>query len=281
MIEQKTLYIVATPIGNLQDITLRAIEVLRHVDLIVAEDTRHSRQLLQQFAITTPLQALHQHNEQAKAEQILLELQRGRSIALISDAGTPTISDPGYRCVQAVTQAGLNVKPIPGVCAIIAALSVAGMPADKFIFHGFLSTRPQQRYQNLQLLAQATETIVLYEAPHRVLELLRTLPTIFGSEREVMIGRELSKYFESFYRGTSAEILAHFNAHSDEVCGEFVVCIAGNPTPMKALAIAADNVLKCLMTELPLNKAAKLAAEITGLARNQLYQRGLMLQNVK
>lgn len=279
MIEHETLYVVATPIGNLQDMTQRARDVLQQVDLIVAEDTRHSRQLLQHFAISTKMQALHQHNEQAKSEQIVARLRQGSSVALISDAGTPAISDPGYLLVRAVSTAGFSVRPVPGVSAVTTALSVAGLAADKFTFHGFLPTKTQQRLHALQALAELPETVVLYEAPHRIMALLAAIPTCFGEQRELMIGREMCKYFESFYRGTSEDIQAHLNAHPDEICGEFVVCIAGNPEPLTPMAREVDKILQLLLPELPINKAAKVVAKITGIPKNQVYERALTLQS--
>jgi len=274
------LYVVATPIGHLDDITARALNVLQQADLIVAEDTRRSAQLLRYYAINTPMQPLHQHNEVARMGDIVKRIENGSGVALISDAGTPTISDPGYLLVRAVAEANLKVCPVPGACALVTALSAAGMPADKFNFYGFLPIKSKLRMQMLQDIAQSPVTSVVYEAPHRILDLLTNLAAVIG-DRSIMIGREISKYFETFYRGNSGEVHQHLTKHTEEVCGEFVVCVSGNSEPKSKDSVELDKILQLLLEELPLHKAAKIAAKITGFPKNSIYQRGLALTHDK
>ncbi|WP_103920052.1 16S rRNA (cytidine(1402)-2'-O)-methyltransferase, partial [Candidatus Venteria ishoeyi] len=217
------LYIVATPIGNLEDISQRALRILQHVALVAAEDTRHSRPLLLHFGINTPLRALHEHNEQQATQQLLQQLHQGDSIALISDAGTPLISDPGQRFVQAVHQAGIPVCPIPGASALICALSAAGFSADQFCFEGFLPAKAGTREQRLQVLQDETRTLVFYEAPHRIKACVKAMLLNFGAERPAALLKELTKLHETVYRGTLAEILRWLEAEAVHCKGEFIL----------------------------------------------------------
>ena len=278
MTKKGALYVVATPVGNLQDITLRALDVLREVDWVAAEDTRHSRKLLNHFGIQAQYLSLHQHNEQAQAKHIVDYLSEGAKVALISDAGTPAISDPGYLLVRAVTDAGFDVLPIPGASSLVTALSVAGLPADKFVFHGFLPSKATQREAVLKSLVHEIHTLVFFEAPHRILALLTAIDTIFGADRELMVGREMCKFFESYYRGSAAEIQQHLSDHSDEMCGEFVVCLSGASEKASDETVELDPLLNALLAELPLSKAVKLATKISGYKRNIVYERALNMR---
>lgn len=270
------LYVVATPIGNRADITQRALAVLGAVDRVLAEDTRHSGTLLRTLGIGTPLLSLHEHNEQVQVEPLLARLRAGADLALISDAGTPLISDPGYRIVRAARQAGIAVVPIPGPSALIAALSVAGLPTDRFVFEGFLPAKAAARRAHLHGLANETRTLVFYEASHRIQECLSDLAECFGVEREAAIARELTKTFEQVQAGTLAELNAWLAEDANRQRGEFVVLVAGAaPVADTELDAEAKRVLKLLLTELPIKRAAALAAEITGARKNALYQYAL------
>ncbi len=270
------LYIVATPIGNLQDLTLRAIDTLKKVDLIVAEDTRHCKVLLNHYDIQTPVLSLHEHNEKAKVESILKRLLKGASLALISDAGTPLISDPGYRLVQEASLAGVKVVPLPGPCAAIAALSASGLPTDRFVFEGFLPMKSAARRKHLEKLMQEPRTLIFYEAPHRILEVLKDLEQIFGPERQAVLARELTKVFETIHGGTLNELSAWVEADSNQQRGEMVLMVAGAAIQEeKALGKSSEQVLQILLRELPLNQAVKLACELTGEKRNSLYKRAI------
>ena len=271
-----TLYIIATPIGNLADISSRAIATLNTVDAIAAEDTRHSLRLLQHFNITTPLFALHEHNERDSAVRIIERLQAGQSLAIISDAGTPLISDPGYHVVKAAHAADINVCPIPGPCALIMALSVAGLPTDRFIFEGFLSAKSTARQLQLQALAKEPRTIVLYEAPHRIIDLLVDLITLFGPTREMVIARELSKTFETIKTGTTASIHDWVLSDKNQQKGEFVVLIKGFENEQATISDEVLKILDILVAEkLPLKQAVSLCAKITDHSKNKLYQLAL------
>lgn len=272
------LYVVATPIGNRADITQRALDVLAKVAQVLAEDTRHSGALLRSLGITTPLLSLHEHNEQAQIDGVLARLREGHDLALISDAGTPLISDPGYRVVRAARQAGIQVVPVPGPSALITALSVAGLPTDRFVFEGFLSAKSAARRAQLQALAAETRTLIFYESSHRIQECLADLAEIFGGQREAVIARELTKAFEQVQGGTLAELNGWLAADPNRLRGEFVVLIAGTP-PAEDSEIGAEarRVLETLLRELPVKQAAALAAEITGARRNALYQLALEL----
>ena len=280
--QQGILYVVATPIGNLQDITARALEVLRAVSLVAAEDTRHSRKLLAHYGIGTPLVALHEHNERDITQRLLQTLAAGEGIALVSDAGTPLISDPGFYLVRAARQANIRVVPVPGASALIAALSVAGLPTDRFLFEGFLPSRQAARRQRLQALQTETVTLVFYESSHRIRASLADMAEVFGAGRDATLARELTKTFETIRHGTLGELLAWVEADSNQQKGEFVLLVQGVPADEPAeVDAAAGQVLAILLAELPLSQAAALAAKITGCSKNVLYQRGLMLKSEK
>ena len=267
------LYVVATPIGNRGDITQRALSVLGAVDKVLAEDTRHSGALLRSLGIATPLLSLHEHNEQLQVEPLLERLRGGADLALISDAGTPLISDPGYRIVRAARQAGIQVVPIPGPCALIAALSVAGLPTDRFVFEGFLPAKAAARRAHLLALAGETRTLVFYESSHRIEESLADLAECLGTEREAVVARELTKTFEQVQSGSLAELNLWLSEDANRQRGEFVLLIAGAvPAADTELDAEAQRVLKLLLVELPVKRAAALAADITGARKNALYQ---------
>ncbi|MCH7881003.1 MAG: 16S rRNA (cytidine(1402)-2'-O)-methyltransferase [Proteobacteria bacterium] len=271
------LYIVATPIGNLDDIGLRALDTLKSVDLIAAEDTRHSARLLKHFGIRKELVSLHEHNERARIEKVIEKLMAGTDIALISDAGTPLISDPGYVLVKAVHEAGLTVTPIPGPSSIIAALSGAGVPTDQFSFYGFLSHKNKERIDKLQAIKKQNGTLVLLESSHRILRLLEQLAEVFP-DRYIVVAKELTKVYEKFLRGRAEELLAMFAQDASLARGEFVVLI-DNPSSKNAKQSSADDIelLRLLMTEMPLKKAVQLASKISGKKKNALYQLALEL----
>lgn len=271
-----TLYVVATPIGNLQDITLRALEALKTADLIAAEDTRHTAGLLGHFGLHKKMLALHEHNERQAGEKILQALQSGRNVALVSDAGTPGISDPGAVLVDMAHAAGLRVAPLPGPCAAIAALSAAGLQQARFLFYGFLPAGGAQRRRVLEGLRDTEITLVFYEAPHRVLESLRDLAGTLGAGRQVVLARELTKTFETIHRTTLGEAGAWLEADANRQRGEFVLLVEGAATQAAAEVDAgALRVLQLLLAELPLKQAVKLATEITGAKKNALYQHAL------
>ncbi len=275
-----TLYIVATPIGNLEDMSPRAQAVLRQVDLILAEDTRHSARLLRHFGITTPLQAYHEHNERVRAPALVETLRQGRSLALISDAGTPLVSDPGYRLVREAHQRGVPVVPVPGPSAVMAALSAAGLPTDRFAFEGFLPARAAARRARLQALVQETRTLVFLEAPHRIQATLDDLVAVFGGAREACLARELTKRHETLRLDRLEALRAWVAADPDQRRGELVLVVAGAPSaPAEAGAADVDRLLRALLARLPLKEAASVAAEATGLARNVLYRRALALRD--
>ena len=274
------LYVVATPIGNLDDISARALRTLSEVALIAAEDTRHSSRLLQHFGISTPLQACHEHNEREQGGRFLARLQAGEDIALISDAGTPLISDPGYHLVRQARAAGIRVVPIPGTCALIAALSAAGLPSDRFIFEGFLPAKAAARRTRLALLREEPRTLIFYEAPHRILECVEDMQAIFGGERLALLGRELTKTFETLKGLPLAGLREWIAADSNQQRGECVLLLAGWEASPGEPAVGAEalRVLDLLLAELPLKRAAALAAEITGVRKNLLYQAALERQ---
>jgi 16S rRNA (cytidine1402-2'-O)-methyltransferase len=226
--EAGTLYVVSTPIGNLEDITLRALHILQSVDVIAAEDTRHTRKLLTHHGISRPLLSYHDHNEVMQAPRLLALLQEGKSVALVTDAGTPGIADPAYYLLQALLPHAISIVPIPGPTAALAALAVSGLPMDRFVFEGFLPVKSGRRHQRLEALAGETRTIVLYESPHRLLRLLQELVTHLGAERRLVVARELTKRFEEVMRGTTATLLEAFQARS--IRGEFTLVIAGCST---------------------------------------------------
>ncbi|KFZ36226.1 tetrapyrrole methylase [Shewanella mangrovi] len=270
------LYIVPTPIGNLADLTPRAQQVLAEVTLIACEDTRHSGKLLSHFGITTRTVALHDHNERAKAQWFIEKLAAGEAVALISDAGTPLISDPGYHLVSQVREAGFDVSPLPGACAAITALSASGLPSDRFSFEGFLPAKEKGRIDKLTELREDPRTLIFYESPHRIVPSLASLEQVFGSERQMVMARELTKTFETFLTGTISEVRAKVESDANQQKGEIVLMCHGfvsqvnDEFPPKALAT-----LQLLCDELPMKKAAAITADIFGLKKNALYKYGL------
>lgn len=273
-----TLFVVATPIGNLGDLSPRAAEVLTQVTLIAAEDTRVSKRLLQHIGCDTPMLSLHDHNESQRVAGLLERLQAGEDVALVSDAGTPLINDPGYTLVRAVRQAGVNVVPIPGPSALIAALSVAGLPTDRFVYEGFLSSKPAARRARLKELSRETRTLVFYESPHRILATLADLRDVLGDEREAVVARELTKTFETVYGDQLGALCEWAQADSNQQRGEFVLVVAGAGEVTESTKIDEEHLLRVLLEELPVKQAAGLAARITGGKRNALYSRALELQ---
>jgi len=276
-----TLFIVATPIGNLADLSARARSTLAEVDLIAAEDTRHSGQMLAQFGIQTPLCALHEHNEAARVAELVGRLQGGARIALVSDAGTPLVSDPGYRLVAAAAAAGIAVVPVPGACAAIAALSVAGLATDRFAFEGFLPQRSAARRARLEVLAGESRTLVFYEAPHRIADTLADLAAAFGGTRAAVVARELTKLHESVYRGTLDELVLRAAGEANMARGEIVLVVAGAPATDgddDAMVRQRDRLLGALLPVMPLSAAVDLVSEVTGLRRNRVYERALGLR---
>ncbi|MCT7360739.1 16S rRNA (cytidine(1402)-2'-O)-methyltransferase [Thalassolituus pacificus] len=273
-----TFYVVATPIGNLADLTERAKQVLTSVDVIACEDTRHTAKLLQHLGLRKPLLSVHEHNERERVEQIARHLEQGQSMALVSDAGTPLISDPGYPLVQALRARGLNVSPIPGVSAIITALSAAGLPTDRFTFEGFLPHKSGAKREKLLAQEQEARTLVYYESKHRILDTLEVMAEVFGAERQACVARELTKTFETFYHGTLPGILSQLQADADQQKGEFVVMIAGNPDPAPASEVDSNKLFRLLLAELPPKKAAAIIADLTGENKKELYQKALEMQ---
>jgi 16S rRNA (cytidine1402-2'-O)-methyltransferase len=280
------LYVVATPIGNLGDLSPRACAVLSDCALIAAEDTRHTGVLLKHFGIQTPQLSFHAHNEAQRTSDILERLRQGVSVALVSDAGTPAISDPGFALVRQVAAAGFDVISIPGPCAAIAALSIAGLPTDRFCFEGFLPARGAARRKRLQALSSEERTLVLYEAPHRVRETLEDCVAAFGDERSAAVAREITKMHEMTYRGSLRELLARAGTDADFGRGEIVLIVGGAPQAASddergadGHGGALDRVLKILLEELPLKQAAKLAAQLTEARDNEAYKRALHLKH--
>jgi len=273
-----TLYIVPTPIGNLDDITQRALHVLRDVDVIAAEDTRHSGILLQHFTISTPLISVHEHNESQRAHGLLKRLAEGESIALISDAGTPLISDPGYVLVNECRSAGFNVTALPGPCAFVTALSGAGLPTDSFSFNGFLPVKQKARLNALSALQGSEQTTVFYEAPRRILTTLNDISEQLGDTRKVAIAKEITKTFEHYEVGTASSCIAWLQEDVARQKGEFVVLIGPDTADKSAMPHDAISLLKTLADVLPLKKAAAIVAEHYGLKKNALYQHGLEWQ---
>jgi len=278
---EAVLYVVATPIGNLADMTPRAIEVLQSVSLIAAEDTRHSARLMAHFNIKTPMISVHDHNERQRIDRIMQQLGQGESLALISDAGTPLISDPGFVLVRAVREAGFRVVPVPGCSALVAALCAAGLPSDRFVFEGFLPAKAGARRQHLEALAAEPRTLIFYESPHRILASLEDMQVCFGPARFVVVARELTKTFETIEGRPLGELLDWMRCDANQQKGEFVVLVQGAPVPEgEALDPEALRVLDLLLEELPVKQAAALAAKITGHKKNALYQVALERRGV-
>ena len=272
------LFIVATPIGNLNDITLRAIEVLKNVDFVLAEDTRHSKKLLSHLDISKPIRAFHEHNEREKTKAIISEIYSGKSIALISDAGTPLISDPGYFLVAQAKKEGLKVVPIPGPTALITALSASGLASDSFTFLGFLPSKQTARVKLLIGLVGRTETIIFYESPKRVLATLTDMQTIFGDSREVCLAKELTKAFETIHTGSIPNLIEYLTIDQNHQKGEFVILIsATNKIDLAEAEIQLDSLLPILCAEMGTSKAAKIAAKITGIDKKKCYKRAMDL----
>lgn len=271
-IQPGLLWVVATPIGHREDFSARAIETLRAVAVIAAEDTRHSRPLLMHYNIGTPLVALHEHNEREVVDVLVQRLQNGESVALISDAGTPLISDPGFRLVRAARAAGIRCAPVPGACAAIAALSVAGLPSDRFVFEGFLPPKAAARRTRLQELAGDARTLIFYESSHRVAESLADMRDVFGAAREGVLARELTKLFETVLGEPLGELAERVKNDPDQQRGECVILVAGRGEATDAREAEGRRVFALLREELPPAKAAKLAAAITGAPRKLLYE---------
>lgn len=272
------LYVVATPIGNLGDMVPRAVEVLHAADLIAAEDTRHSGRLMKHLGIDKPMVAYHDYSEARQVGRIVQALEQGRKVALISDAGTPLISDPGYRLVREVRQLGVKVIPVPGPCAAIAALSASGLPSDRFSFEGFPPAKSAARLKKFAALADDSRTLIFYESPHRILDTLADLSEAFGGDREAVMARELTKAFETFLVGTLDEICQLVRSDANQQRGEIVLLLRGAPEASNVSDEEQQRVLKVLLEELPLKQAAALAAKLTGGQKNALYQMALSLK---
>ena len=275
---EPALYVVATPIGNLGDMVPRAVEILQAVDLIAAEDTRHSARLAEQFNISTPLVAYHDHTDEHQVDALLDKIHQGQSLALISDAGTPLVSDPGYRLVRKARQAGVRVIPIPGACALIAALSASGLPSDRFAFEGFLPAKSGQRQNRLQGFIKEERTLIFYEAPHRIEACLADMVEVFGADREVVMAREITKTFETIVDGCAHEVLDFVRSDSNQRRGEIVLLVRGAKAVEQALDSEAQRVMAILLEELPVKQASKIGSEITGLKKKLLYQWALEQQ---
>jgi 16S rRNA (cytidine1402-2'-O)-methyltransferase len=280
------LYVVATPIGNLGDLSPRARETLENCSLIAAEDTRHTGALLKHVGVTTPLLSLHEHNEAQRAPELILRLGAGASIALVSDAGTPAISDPGFELVRAAAAAGIDVVAVPGPCAAVAALSIAAQPTDRFCFEGFLPARGSARRARLESLKREPRTLVFYESPHRVVETLEDCAATFGAPRAATAVREITKLHETTYRGSLGELAARAAADGDFARGEIVLVVSGAPAQAEGTEGGADGhdgaldrVLSVLLAELPLKQAARLAAKIAQVRDNEAYKRALQLKD--
>ncbi|WP_323142460.1 16S rRNA (cytidine(1402)-2'-O)-methyltransferase [Massilia phyllosphaerae] len=273
-----TLYVVATPIGNVTDITLRALHVLLLADVVACEDTRKTGALLTRFGLNKHMVAAHQHNEREAAEKLIARLHAGERVALVSDAGTPAVSDPGARVVDAVRAAGLNVVPVPGASAAITALSASGLVNDRFHFVGFLPAKAKQRESELSTLKSMAATLVIYEAPHRIVDCVEALAAVFESERQVVFARELSKLFEEIHRCTIGEALAWVKADANRERGEFVVLVEGATQDTDAGDAEAERILNILLAECSVKQAASLAAQITGKKKNALYERALQIK---
>tara|TARA_B100000959_G_scaffold256606_1_gene289945 strand:+ start:575 stop:1405 length:831 start_codon:yes stop_codon:yes gene_type:complete len=272
------LYIVATPIGNLSDMSIRAVDILKNVDLVLAEDTRHSKKLFAHYEIDTPLKAFHEHNEKDKTEKVINEINAGQSIAMISDAGTPLISDPGYHLVSKAKKAGIDVVPIPGPSALIAAISSSGVASSSFTFFGFLSSKPVARLKFLQSKTNLDETIVFYESPKRILSTLKDMLEVFGGSREVCLAKEITKSFETILTDKLPILIEYLESDSAHQKGEFVVLVSPTDKIDRVEADSQlDKLLPILCAEMGASKAAKLAAKITGIDKKHCYKRASSL----
>jgi 16S rRNA (cytidine1402-2'-O)-methyltransferase len=272
------LYVVSTPIGNLQDISLRAVEILKSVHYIIAEDTRHSQALLQYFSIKTKTIALHEHNERERTLNLIERLQQGESVALISDAGTPLISDPGYYLVREVRSVGIKVVPIPGACAAIAALSVAGLPTDRFVFEGFLPVKAGARLQRLQKLQSESRTLIFYESPHRITDFLSALCAVFGGERNAVIAREMTKLFETIRSDKIKALISWMAADPNQQRGEFVIIVEGAKQDADDKQVETLRILTILLNTLSLKQAVDLTSQITAQKKNDIYEIALRIK---
>lgn len=281
LFEMSELYVVATPIGNLGDISQRALDVLQRVDMIAAEDTRHSRKLLSHFHIDTPLCSYHRHNERSRTESLITQLAAGKSIALISDAGTPLISDPGSFLISAAMARQFKVIPIPGPSAFVAALSVSGLSSEKFAFEGFLPAKASARRRELQQLKDETRTLIFYEAPHRILDTITDMGEIMGGQRRAVIAREITKTYETLHADCLENIRDWIQADENQRRGEIVILVQGADLQQLSEGLDREEVLKILLAELPLKQAAGLAARITGGKKNELYARALELNKMR
>lgn len=275
------LYVVATPIGNLDDMTFRAVEILKSADLIAVEDTRQSTLLLKHYQIDTPMTPCHEHNENQKIDYLLERLLQGENIALISDAGTPLISDPGFKLVRSAQQNHIRVIPIAGACAAIAGLSAVGLPSDKFSFYGFLPAKSTQRIKQLEQLKTVSHTLIFYEAPHRIVECLQDLCTVFGGERLAGFAREISKTFETIKQMPLSALLEFVKNDLNQQKGEIVLIISGDIQPEQDIAmLELDRYLNRLLTEMSVKQASQIVSDLLGIKKNTVYQRALELQQI-
>jgi len=270
------LYIVPTPIGNLEDITQRSLKLLNEVDLIACEDTRHSHRLLDHYSIKTALTAMHDHNERGKADWLVTQLSEGKDIALISDAGTPLISDPGFHLVNKVRDAGFKVVPLPGACAAIAALSASGLPTDEFRFVGFLPAKSSQRKSSMEALLSETSTLIFYESPHRILNTLEDLESVMG-DRRIVVARELTKTFETFLCASVSDVIQEMKADSNQQRGEMVLLVHGAEKSAKTELTDMDVMIKASLKYLGVKQTSSLLSDITGVRKKEIYQRALEL----
>lgn len=271
------LFVVATPIGHLDDMSYRAIDVLKSVSLIAAEDTRTSAQLMKHFNISTPLTACHEHNESNKIDILIQKLLNGEDMALISDAGTPLISDPGFKLVRAAQANGIRVIPVPGACAAIAALSAVGLPSDRFSFQGFLASKQSQRLQQLEKLKDETQTLIFYEAPHRILDSVKDMAAVFGADRPVGFAREITKTFETIKKMALGELVEFIAADHHQQKGEIVLVVGGASEEKDMEQEKLDQLLQRLLQDLSVKAASQLAADLTGIKKKIAYQRALVL----
>ncbi|MBJ8434938.1 16S rRNA (cytidine(1402)-2'-O)-methyltransferase [Acinetobacter pittii] len=271
------LFVVATPIGHLDDMTFRAIDILKSVSIVAAEDTRQSAQLFKHYNISTQLTACHDHNESNKIEQLIQKLLAGDDIALISDAGTPLISDPGFKLVRAAQEHGIRVVPVPGACAAIAALSAVGLPSDRFSFEGFLPSKASQRISQLEKLKNETQTLIFYEAPHRILECVKNMAEVFGEDRPVGFAREITKTFETIKKMTLKDLVSFIENDHNQEKGEIVLVVGGAPEKTDLEQEKLDELLKRLLQDLSVKAASQLAADLTGVKKKVAYQRALEL----
>lgn len=271
------LFVVATPIGHLDDMTFRAIDILKSVSIVAAEDTRQSAQLFKHYNISTQLTACHDHNESNKIEQLVQKLLAGDDIALISDAGTPLISDPGFKLVRAAQEHGIRVVPVPGACAAIAALSAVGLPSDRFSFEGFLPSKASQHISQLEKLKNETQTLIFYEAPHRILECVKNMAEVFGEDRPVGFAREITKTFETIKKMTLKDLVSFIENDHNQEKGEIVLVIGGAPEKTDLEQEKLDELLKRLLQDLSVKAASQLAADLTGVKKKVAYQRALEL----